>query len=168
MGSAVSKSNKDYINDNWDELKCSPIGPFLQMAGIAPGSANETSSQCKSSEFSSQFNSSMTDHINVTNQLSSGMGEITNTMNKMRAVVASIQQQAFNDLSQVATQIFAIYVKIGNIFYVLIKNLINIMNIFKQTINFGTNIANLLITFINLLEVPVNGMISAIGFMLRK
>ena len=137
------------------------------MIGIAPGNANETSSQCKSSEFSSQFNSSMTDHINVTNQLSSGMSKMSNTMNKMRAVIASIQQQSLNDLSQVATQIFAIYVKIGNIFYVLIKNLINIMDIFKQSFNFGTNVANLLITFINLLEVPVNGVISFMHFALR-
>ena len=43
MGSAISQSNKDYINKNWDELKCSPIGPLLQMIGIAPGDVNDTS-----------------------------------------------------------------------------------------------------------------------------
>jgi hypothetical protein len=41
------------------------------------------------------------------------------------------------------------------------------MDIFKQTFNFGTNIANLLIVFINLLEVPINGVISFMKFALR-
>ena len=65
----VSTSNKNHIQDNWGKLKCSPIGPYLQMLGLAPGDANDTSNQCKSSEFSSQFNSSMTEHINISSQL---------------------------------------------------------------------------------------------------
>ena len=60
--------NKDFINENWNELKCSPLGPFLQMIGIAPGDAKNTSDSCKSSEFSSQFNSSMSEHINITSK----------------------------------------------------------------------------------------------------
>jgi hypothetical protein len=70
-----------------------------------------------------------------------------------------MEQRAFQDLSAVATQIFTIYVKIGNIMYVLIKNLINIMSIFKESINFAGSIAKLLIAFINLLRIPVNGVI---------
>ena len=167
MGSAVSKSNKDYINSNWQQIKCSPLGPFLQMIGIAPGSASETSSLCKSAEFSSQFNSGMTEHINMTNKLSGGLNVVNSTMNKFRTVIASIEQRAFEDISNIATQIFTIYVKIGNIFYVMIKNLINIMNIFKATINLGASISKLLIAFINLLRVPVNALIGLISFFTR-
>jgi hypothetical protein len=57
MGSAISTSNKDYINGNWDKIKCSPIAPYLQMMGVAPGNASDTATECKSSDFSSQFNS---------------------------------------------------------------------------------------------------------------
>lgn len=156
MGAAVSKTNSDYINQNWNKLKCSPIGPFLQMLGIAPGSSSSTANLCKSSEFSSQFNSSMSDHLNISKKLTSGMGAITSKINGFRKVIASMEQKAFQDLSNVATKIFTIYVKIGNIFYVLIKNLVNIMNIFKKTVGIGASISRLLISFINLLEVPVN------------
>ena len=167
MGSAVSTTNKNLIDSEWDKLKCSPIGPFLQMLGIAPGDVNETSNLCKSSAFSSQFNSSMTEHVNMTGKLTSGMGALSSTMDKFRNVIASMEQRAFEDLSNIATQIFTIYVKIGNIFYVMIKNLINIMNIFKKTVDFGASIAKLLIAFIDLLRVPVNGMIRFIRFFKR-
>ena len=167
MGAAISKSNKDFINDNWDKLKCSPIGPFLQMIGVAPGDPNSTSSQCKSSEFSSQFNSSMTEHINITSKLSNNLNVVQNTMNKFRTVIASMEQRAFEDISMVATQIFNIYVKIGNMMYVIIKNLMNIMNIFKATINLGSAITVLLISFIDLVRVPVNGIIDLIDFFTR-
>lgn len=167
MGAIVSKKNTDYVNNNWNELKCSPIGPLLQMIGIAPGNSNDTSQQCKSSEFSSQFNSSMTEHINMTSNLNKGVNAITGTINGIRTAIASMEQRAFQDLSSIATQIFSIYVKIGNIFYIIIKNLINIMNIFKQSINFGASIARLLIAFIDLLEIPVNSLISIITFFTR-
>jgi hypothetical protein len=167
MGAIVSKKNTDYVNNNWNELKCSPIGPLLQMIGIAPGNSNDTSQQCKSSEFSSQFNSSMTEHINMTSNLNKGVNAITGTINGIRTAIASMEQRAFQDLSSIATQIFSIYVKIGNIFYIIIKNLINIMNIFKQSINFGASIARLLIAFIDLLEIPVNALISIITFFTR-
>lgn len=163
MGQAVSKSNKDSINNNWDKLKCSPIGPFLQMTGLAPGNATGTSNQCKASAFSSQFNSSMFEHINITNKLNNSMGMMNGTINKFRSVIASIEQRIFDDLSRIAMQIFTIYVKIGNIFYVIVKHLSNIMNIFKATINFGGSIAKLLISFMNLLRAPVNGLISFVN-----
>jgi hypothetical protein len=167
MGALVSKSNKDFINNNWDKLKCSPIGPFLQMIGIGPGDANETSSQCKSAEFSSQFNSSMTEHIGISSQISGHMNIIQDTINNFRKVIASMEQRAFEDLAMVATQIFNVYVKIGNIMYVIIKNLMNIMNIFKASINLGAAITKLLISFINLVRVPVNGVIDLINFFTR-
>jgi len=167
MGALISKNNKDFINNNWDQLKCSPIGPFLQMIGVAPGDAKSTSAQCKSAEFSAQFNSSMTEHISATQGLTNGMGLINNTLNSFRRVVASMEQRAFEDVSMIATKIFDIYVKIGNIMYVIIKNLMNIMNIFKATVNFGAAIAKLLIAFIDLVRVPVNGMLDLISFFSR-
>jgi hypothetical protein len=167
MGAGISKNNKDFINENWDQLKCSPIGPFLQMVGVAPGNPNSTSNQCKSSEFSSQFNSSMSEHINVTNKLTGSLNVIQNTMNSFRKVVASMEQRAFKDISMVATKIFTIYVKIGNIMYVIIKNLMNIMNIFKASVNMGASITKLLIAFINLVRIPVNGLIDLIDFFTR-
>ena len=156
MGSTVSKSNKDFINKNWDQLKCSPLGPFLQMLGVAPGDANSTSNMCKSAEFSSQFNSSMTEHVNISSQLTGHLNIVQETMNKFRAVVASMEQRAFEDLAAVATQIFTIYVKIGNIMYVMIKN-----------VNFAAAIAKLLIAFMNLLRVPINGVINFVDFFTR-
>ena len=168
MGAAISKSNKDYINNNWHEIKCSPLGPILQMLGVAPGNASETSNLCKSSAFSAQFNSSMTEHINMTSKLTDGLSSVSNTLNNVRKVIASMEQSAFNDMSQIASQIFALYVKIGNIFYVIVKNLINIMNIFKKTVNFGGSIAKLLIAFMDLLRVPVNGTINLVQAFTRK
>ena len=167
MGNVVSKNNKNHVNNNWDKLRCSPIGPFLQMLGIAPGNSNSTANLCKSSAFSSQFNSSMGEHVNQTKNLNKNVNVVSNTMNKFRKVIAAIEQRAFEDLAMVATQIFKIYVKIGNIFYVLVKNLVNIMNIFKQSVNFGASIAKLLIAFMNLLRVPVNGVINFISFFTR-
>ncbi len=167
MGALISKNNKDFINDNWDQLKCSPIGPFLQMIGIAPGDPTDTSNKCSSAQFSSQFNASMIDQINVTNKLNSNINFIQSTMNEFRKVIASMEQRAFEDLSLVATQIFNIYVKIGNIMYVIIKNLMNIMNIFKASINMGAAITKLLIAFINLIRVPLNGVIDLISFFKR-
>jgi hypothetical protein len=167
MGSAISKSNKDYINNNWDKLKCSPIGPFLQMTGIAPGSSGETSTACKSSEFSSQFNSSMSDHINITSKLTGGLNAVSGTINTIRQKIASIEQEAFNDLSKVATEIFNIYVKIGNIFFTITKNLINIMGIFKSAVNLGASISDLMIGFINLVMLPINGIMMIIELFAR-
>jgi len=163
MGQAVSKGNKSNINNNWDKLRCSPIGPFLQMIGLAPGNATGTANKCKANAFSSQFNSSMFQHINITNKLNGGMGMINGTVNKFRSIIASIEQRVFEDLSKIAMKIFTIYVKIGNIFYVIIKHLSNIMNIFKATVNFGGSIAKLLIAFIDLLRAPVNGLISFVS-----
>lgn len=167
MGSAVSKNNKDYVNNNWDQLKCSPLGPFLQMIGIAPGDPNSTLNSCKSAEFSSQFNSSMSEHLNITNKLTGGLDIISSTVNKVRKVIASMEQRAFDDISKVATEIFKIYVKIGNIFYIIVKHLINIMNIFKYTINFGVSIGNLLIALIDLIRVPINVIYKIISFFSR-
>jgi len=167
MGAVVSKSNKDFINENWDQLKCSPLGPFLQIIGVAPGDPNSTSTQCKSAEFSSQFNISMIEHLNITNQLTSSLNIVQDTMNKFRTVIASMEQRAFNDVSMIATEIFNIYVKIGNMMYVIIKNLINIMNIFKATVNFGAAISKLLIAFIDLVRQPVNAILGLINLFRR-
>jgi hypothetical protein len=167
MGALVSTKNKKFINENWDKLKCSPIGPFLQMIGVGPGDAKSTSSQCKSAEFSSQFNSSLTEHVGITKKLTLNLGTIQTTINKFRKVIASIEQRAFEDLALVATQLFNIYVKIGNIMYVIIKNLINIMSIFKAAINMGAAITKLLLAFINLIRVPINGVIDLINFFVR-
>ena len=154
--SVVSTSNKNLISSNWDKLKCSPLGPFLQMVGLAPGNVNETSNLCKSSAFSSQFNSSMSEHTNMTKSLTGNMNKMNGVLNKIRSVIASMEQRAFQNLSNVATQLFSLYIKIGGLFYVIIKNLINISNIFKATINFGASIAQLLIAMINLIRVPIN------------
>lgn len=168
MKQLVFPSTQNLVDKEWDKLKCSPIGPLLQMLGIAPGNVNDTSNLCKSSAFSSQFNSSMTEHINMTGKLTSGMGVINDTLNKFRNIIASMEQRAFEDLSNIATQIFTIYVKIGNIFYVMIKNLINIMNIFKKTVDFGASITKLLIAFINLTGSIINGIIDFVNFFRRR
>ena len=159
MGNIISKKNKEYINSNWSELKCSPIGPLLQSIGAAPGDPNSTSNQCQSSSFSNQFNSSMTDQFKATNKLNSGLGQINGTINKFRSIIATVQQQLFKDLSRIADMIFGIYVKIGNIIMVINKNLINIMMVFKHVVNTGVAVAVLLVAFMNLLRVPVNGLI---------
>jgi phage-related minor tail protein len=156
MGAIISSTNRDYINQNWDKLKCSPIAPFLQMVGVAPGDANETSNSCKSAEFNAMFNSGMLDHIKNTNLLTESFGKISNELNSFRAVIANIQQQAFKDLSVVASKLFEIYVKIGNIFMVLIKHIRNILQILKHTVNTGANLMRMVIALINLIRVPVN------------
>ena len=59
--------------------------------------------------------------------------------------------------------IFGIYVKIGNIIMVINKNLIKIMMVFKHVVNTGVAIAVLLVAFMNLLRVPVNGLIKFVN-----
>lgn len=163
MGGIVSKNNQKYINSNWNELKCSPIGPFLQIIGIGPGDAKDTSNKCQSNAFSNQFNSSMTDQTKATGKLNSGLGAMNGTLNKFRGMFATIQQQIFKDLSKVADMIFGIYIRIGNIILVINKNLINIMMIFKHMVNTSVAVAILLISFMNLLRVPINGLISFVN-----
>jgi hypothetical protein len=152
----ASQANKNLINTNWNKLKCSPLGPFLQMVGLAPGNVNETSNLCKSSAFSSQFNSSMSEHTNMTKGLTGNMNKFQQTLNKIRNVIASMEQRAFQNLSNVATQLFGLYVKIGGLLFVIVKHLVNISNIFKATINFGASIAQLLIAMINVIRLPIN------------
>lgn len=164
----VSTSNKNHIQNNWGKLKCSPIGPYLQMLGLAPGDANDTSNACKSSEFSSQFNSSMTEHLNVTNKLTSSLSSVTGQIQGIRKVLASIQQSAFNDLSMIANKIFDLYLKIGKIFVVITKQITNILKIFKASVNTGAAITNLLLQLINLLRYPINGVIGLINLFSRK
>jgi hypothetical protein len=123
---------------------------------------------CKSSGFSSQFNSNMSEHINMTKKMSGNMNVMNSTMNKFRTVIASMEQRAFKDLASVATQIFTIYVKIGNIFYVIIKNLMNIMKIFKSSVDVAANITKLFVEFVNLIRVPVNGLIDFVSVFTRK
>lgn len=157
MGAAISKNNKDHVNNNWDKLKCTPIGPVLQSLGIAPGNPSDTSATCKSSEFSSQFNSSMSEHVNNTNKLSQSMGGLNSEIASIRKVFANIQQQSLNDLSAVANQIFAIYVKIGGLFMIILKQFTNILKIFKQVVNVGSNSVKLVISLIDLIRIPING-----------
>jgi methyl-accepting chemotaxis protein len=163
----VHHSTVHKANTNWNKLKCTPIGPFLQMIGIVPGNANDTANKCKSSAFSSQFNSSMTEHVNSTNQLASGMGTMTHTIQNIRGVLYNIRQQALNDLRMIFKQIFNIYIKIGNIFYVMIKHLVSIMEIFKAVVGVGTAISSLLIDFINLIREPINGINDMVQFFAR-
>jgi hypothetical protein len=168
MGSAISTSNKDYINGNWDKIKCSPIAPYLQMMGVAPGNANDTATECKASDFSSQFNSSMTEHLNVSKELAGGMSIITNQMNSVRAVLANIQQEAFNDLSMVASKIFDLYKQIGQLMSLIIKHLTNILKINKDLINIGGYSSRLLIALINLITYPINGINNLVTMFSRK
>lgn len=163
MGGVISKTNKDYVNSNWGDLKCSPVGPLLQALGVAPGDATSTANSCQSNAFSSQFNSSMSDQLNATNKLNEGMSSMNGTMNKFRTIIANIQQKIFEDLSKIATMIFSIYVKIGNIIMVINKNLVNILAVFKHLVNTGAAALVLLMTFMNLIRIPVNGLIRFIS-----
>ena len=83
MGNVISTKNKEYINSNWGDLKCSPVGPFLQSAGLAPGDPSKTSNQCQSDSFGSQFNSSMTDQFKATDKLNAGLGQVTGTIDNI-------------------------------------------------------------------------------------
>ena len=160
MGSAISKQNQDYVNKNWNSLKCTPIGPFLQMLKIAPGDPNSTSQSCQSNAFSSQFNSSMSDQFKATSKLSDGLNGMSNMLNKFRSVLANIQQSIFKAISKIATLIFSLYVKIGNILFVFSQQIVNILNIFKQVVTVMAAISKILVGFINLIRIPFNMMYS--------
>jgi hypothetical protein len=162
--------HKNIVNDantNWNKLKCTPIGPFLQMTGIVPGNANDTANSCKSSEFSAQFNSSMIEHIHATSKLTDGMSIINDTLQNVRGVLYNIREEALKNLKTVFKQIFNIYIKIGNIFYVIVKHLVSILQIFKGTVGVGTAITSLLVDFINLIRYPINGIYDLIEFFTR-
>ncbi len=88
--------------------------------------------------------------------LTKNFGMISSEMNTFRAVITNIQQQAFKDLSMVATKLFDIYVKIGNIFMVLIKHLRNILEIMRYSTDTGLNMMSLVIALMNQIRVPIN------------
>ncbi len=163
MGAMISSKNKDYIDENWDKLKCSPLAPFLQMVGVAPGDPDETSASCKSAEFNSMFNSSMSGHANNMNLLNQSFGAISGQLNTFRGVIANLQQEAFKDLSNVASKLFEIYVKIGNIFMVIAKHMKNLLNILKSSVDTGANLMKLVIALINLIRVPINFILRLTG-----
>lgn len=152
----ISQSNIDYIDKNWDRLKCTPIAPLLQTLGVAPGDAVETANSCKSSEFNSMFQSGMFEHMKNVDLLSKSFGMISNELNSFRKVIASMQQQAFKDLSNVATKLFEIYVKIGNIFMIIAKHMRNMLKIMKHSVNTGANLMRLVIALINVIRQPIN------------
>ena len=156
MGAMISQSNRDYVNQNWDKLKCSPMAPLLQSMGIAPGDPTSTANACKSGEFNSMFNASMTDQLKNTSMINKSVGLISNELGSFRKVIASLQQQAFKDLSNVASKLFEIYVKIGNIFMVLIKHVRNILKIMRYSMDTSANLMLLVIALINLIRKPVN------------
>ena len=156
MGALISSQNRNFINSNWDKLKCSPLAPFLQMIGAAPGNAELTANECKSAQFNSMFNAGMSDHVNNMNLMNQSFGLIDGQMNKFRVVIANIQQQAFKDLSVVASKLFEIYVKIGNIFMVIAKHIRNMLKIFKFSVYTTTNLMKLVIALINLIRKPIN------------
>jgi len=161
--SIVSKSNKNFINDNWGKLKCSPIGPFIQMIGLAPGDPTKTSQDCKSSEFNAQFGSSMFSTNKLTSKLGFNINLITDQLQSFRKIISTIQQEAFKDLSQVAGRLVDIYAKIGKLFFILIKHLKNILRIFKESVNLGAGVTKLTIAFINLLRNPINRLMKLMG-----
>ena len=110
----------------------------------------------------------MSDQLNATNKLNEGMSSINGTMNKFRTIIANIQQKIFEDLSKIATMIFSIYVKIGNIIMIINKNLVNILSVFRHLVNTGSAAVILLMTFMNLLRRPINGLIRFVrGFRRR-
>lgn len=152
----VYKKNRTHISGNWGKLQCSPIGPLLQMLGLAPGNASDTSNKCKSSGFSSQFNSGMTGHINKSDKMSANMSIQDKILNKIRGVITRIEQAAFKELSKVATIIFKLYTKIGNIFFIMIKHIINITKIFKAVVHYAGAIAKLLFEYINIFVDIIN------------
>ncbi len=158
MGLMVSSENKSFINNqkNWDKIKCTPLGNLLQTMGIAPGDPNSTAVQCKSSEFNQMFNTSMVGQNKNTNMLNNGLGMLTNEINSIKGVIKNIQQQALENLAKISSKLFDIYIKIGRIYFVFIKHLKNILNIFKNSVDVMTNILRLVIALINLIRQPIN------------
>jgi phage-related minor tail protein len=95
------------------------------------------------------------------------MNIINDTLQNIRGVLYNIKKEAFKDLAAVFQQIFNIYIKIGNIFHVMIKHLVSILEIFKGSVNVGAAITSLLIDFINLIRDPINGLDDLISFFTR-
>lgn len=152
----ITDKNVDYINENWDQLKCSPIAPFLQMVGLAPGDSNETSKSCKSAEFNSMFNSGMLGHTKNMNMMNQSMNLVNGQLNSFRTVVTNMQQQAFKDLSMVTSKLFEVYVKIGNIFMVIVQHLVRMLKIMRYSVDTMANLMKVFIALINIIRLPIN------------
>jgi hypothetical protein len=88
---------------------------------------------------------------------------ITNQLQSFRKIIANIQQEAFKDLSKIAKKLIDMYAKIGNLFFLMVKHLKNILRIFKESVNLGSGITKMTIALINLLRRPVNGMMKFMG-----
>jgi hypothetical protein len=152
----ITNKNVDYINENWDQLKCSPIAPFLQMVGLAPGNSKDTANSCKSSEFNSMFNSGMLGHTKNLNMMNKSMNLVNGQLNSFRTVIANMQQQAFKDLSMVTSKLFEVYVKIGNIFMVIVQHLVRMLKIMRYSVDTMANLMKVFIALINIIRLPIN------------
>lgn len=152
----INSKNQKIINENWGTLKCSPIGPILQSLGVAPGNMNDTSAQCKSSEFSAMFDSKIKGQMNITNILGNNVKSMSNQMQSMRAVIKNIQQQSFKNLQNVATKLFIIYVKIGNLAMSFLRVFKDVLKVYKYLIHNLIGILRILIAFMNLIRRGLN------------
>jgi len=156
MGNIISKKIKKKIDDNWSKLKCSDVGNFLQMAGIAGGDAKTTQSNCKSSSFNSMFSKNMSQYTGKMNMFSTILEGLNKELNSVKTVINSIKKQMYENLQKVATKIFILYAMIGKIFMIFMKHIKNILNILKYSLNMGIGLFSIIGSLINIIRKPIN------------
>lgn len=159
MGNFISKNVQKKIEDNWDKLKCSEIGSFIQMLGIIPGNAQKTKNICKSSSFNNMFNTYMEKYNNNFNIITTILETINKQMLSMKKIVDTLRQEMFNSLSKISTKIFMLYASIANIFFIMLKHIKNILNIFKYSLNTGMGLFQIIGSLINIIRGPINKLI---------
>lgn len=152
----VFQSTQDKINENWDNIKCTPIGSILHFIGLAPDESDNTDTQCKANAFSAMFNASMSQYNGVLDSFNENIKTLQDSSNVMKNYMINMQKQAYHNLLVVADKIMALVQLIENLLYLVMKNISNLLNVFKYTIGTATNILNLFSALINQLRGPLN------------
>ena len=159
MGNFISKNIQKKIEDNWDKLKCSEVGSIFQMLGLVPGNAQKTQNMCKSSSFNNMFNTYMQKYNSNFNIISTILESLNNQILSMKKVINTLRQEVFNNLSKLSTKIFMLYASVANIFFIILKHIKNILNMFKYSINTGMGMFQIIGSLINIIRGPINKLI---------
>jgi len=127
---------KKKIKKCWPSIKCTPIGQILHpIFGPSGISSSQNSQTCNSGMFTAMFNSSISNTNTNVSLLTNITSSISNDINSVRTKIQSMEQNAYNDLTDIATKIFKAYGRIAQLLVTIYGIIAKISKIFKDVLN---------------------------------
>jgi len=120
----------------WPSIKCTPLGQILHpIFGPSGISSAQNSQTCNTGMFSSMFSSSISSTNSNVSLLSEITSSISSDVNNMRTKIQSMEQSAFNDLTDIATKIFKAYGRIAQLLVTVYGIVAKVGKVFKDILN---------------------------------